>query len=318
MRVFLSARISYSSRFNTFLGLLLLLLSFSPFLNFHIIPDFTMIFTFFIIFFILFHTFPYLFITLLYFFIFLKAHFQKWSVYSKVVQILSYVIFCLLRVRFTNDLFWHGFCNALQLSYFFKFFQQLTIFLFFMLSWIDLQISWISYFHISRAFVLNFIFKLVKFESSSFGRKIEHYCSKLVHVQGTIRWFMHIDVSCLNAWTSIRFSRKCHFLTWYIHFSINWRNRGTATTTWGFNWCNFPKTWKYFQKSGKYRPGDANVQFSLCDTVWKFHNFSISYSELSRNWFWDPRSAKCTISTHLEALNFEFLHSLKAKIFQSP
>ena len=48
---FLSARISYFSRFNTFLGLLL---SFSPFLNFHILLYFTIVF---IYFFILFYNF---------------------------------------------------------------------------------------------------------------------------------------------------------------------------------------------------------------------------------------------------------------------
>ena len=50
-------------------------------------------------------------------------------------------------------------------------------------------------------------------------------------------------------------------------------------------------------------------------TVWKFPNFSTPQI-LREIDFWDPRSAKIAILTHLEALNFdfyEFLQFLKAK-----
>ena len=38
-----------------------------------------------------------------------------------------------------------------------------------------------------------------------------------------------------------------------------------------------------------YRPGQANVQFSLCDTVWKFHDFT-SGQNLREIDFEDSRS----------------------------
>ena len=51
--------------------------------------------------------------------------------------------------------------------------------------------------------------------------------------------------------------------------------------------------------------------------MWKFHNISIIQILCEIN-FWDTRSAKTAILTHLEALNFnffhEFLHFLKAQI----
>ena len=52
--------------------------------------------------------------------------------------------------------------------------------------------------------------------------------------------------------------------------------------------------------------------------MWEFHDFSITHilREIS---FQDSRSAKSAISTHLEALNFdfcEFLHFLKVGIDQ--
>ena len=52
------------------------------------------------------------------------------------------------------------------------------------------------------------------------------------------------------------------------------------------------------------------------DTVWKFHDFSITQILREIN-FKDFRSAKSAISTRLEALNFdfyEFFHFLKAEI----
>ena len=52
-----------------------------------------------------------------------------------------------------------------------------------------------------------------------------------------------------------------------------------------------------------YRPGQANAQFSLCDTVWKFHYFCTDQN-LREIDFLDSRSAKSTITTHFEALNF--------------
>ena len=42
-------------------------------------------------------------------------------------------------------------------------------------------------------------------------------------------------------------------------------------------------------------------------TVWKFHDFSITQI-LREIKFEDSRSAKSTIFTHLEALNFDFMH----------
>ena len=52
--------------------------------------------------------------------------------------------------------------------------------------------------------------------------------------------------------------------------------------------------------------------------MWKFHDFSISYILREIN-FWDSRSVKSAILTHLEALNFDFyecLHFLKGEIDQ--
>ena len=49
-------------------------------------------------------------------------------------------------------------------------------------------------------------------------------------------------------------------------------------------------------------------------TVWKFHNFAITQILREIN-FWDSKSAKLAILTHLEALKFEFylfLYFLKA------
>ena len=57
---------------------------------------------------------------------------------------------------------------------------------------------------------------------------------------------------------------------------------------------------------------------STCNTVWKFHDVSTSQF-LREIKFWDSRSAKSAIITHSEALNFdyyEFLHFLKAEIYQ--
>ena len=54
-------------------------------------------------------------------------------------------------------------------------------------------------------------------------------------------------------------------------------------------------------------------------TVWKCHDFSIAQILHEIN-FWDSRSAKYFILTHLEARNCgfnEFLHFLKAEISQS-
>ena len=53
-------------------------------------------------------------------------------------------------------------------------------------------------------------------------------------------------------------------------------------------------------------------------TVLKFHNFSITQNLREIN-FWDSRSAKSVILTHLEALNFDFnkfLYFLKAENYQ--
>ena len=53
--------------------------------------------------------------------------------------------------------------------------------------------------------------------------------------------------------------------------------------------------------------------------MWKFDDFSITQI-LRENNFGNSRSAKSTISNHSEALNFdfyEFLHCLKAEIYQS-
>ena len=52
--------------------------------------------------------------------------------------------------------------------------------------------------------------------------------------------------------------------------------------------------------------------------VWKFHDFSITQILREIN-FWDSRSAKSAILTHLEVLNFasyEIMHFLKAQIHQ--
>ena len=54
-------------------------------------------------------------------------------------------------------------------------------------------------------------------------------------------------------------------------------------------------------------------------TVWKFHRFYITQTLRKIN-FGLSRSAKSTILTHLEALNFdfyEFLHFLKDEIYQT-
>ena len=54
------------------------------------------------------------------------------------------------------------------------------------------------------------------------------------------------------------------------------------------------------------------------DTVWKFHDFSITQILREIN-FGDCKSAKSAILTHLEALNFDFyeiVHFLKAQINQ--
>ena len=56
----------------------------------------------------------------------------------------------------------------------------------------------------------------------------------------------------------------------------------------------------------------------MLNTVWKFQDFCITENLREIN-FEDSRSAKSTISIHLEALNFgfyDFLHFLKAGIFQ--
>ena len=52
--------------------------------------------------------------------------------------------------------------------------------------------------------------------------------------------------------------------------------------------------------------------------MWKFYDFSITQILREIN-FWDSRSAKAAILTHLEGLNFdfyEFLQFLKAEIYQ--
>ena len=54
------------------------------------------------------------------------------------------------------------------------------------------------------------------------------------------------------------------------------------------------------------------------NTVWKFHDFYITQI-LREIKFWDSRSAKSAILTHLEALNsdfYAFLHFLKPEIYQ--
>ena len=52
--------------------------------------------------------------------------------------------------------------------------------------------------------------------------------------------------------------------------------------------------WKLSIFPAIYRPGQANVQLSLYDTVWKFPDFSISQNLREIN-FGDSRSAKSTI-----------------------
>ena len=50
--------------------------------------------------------------------------------------------------------------------------------------------------------------------------------------------------------------------------------------------------------------------------MWKFHDFAATHILREIN-FWDSRSAKSAILTHLEALNFDFhgfLHFLKAEM----
>ena len=52
--------------------------------------------------------------------------------------------------------------------------------------------------------------------------------------------------------------------------------------------------------------------------MWKSQNFSITQILREIN-FWDSRSAKSAILTHIEALNFdfyEFLHSLETEMYQ--
>ena len=55
---------------------------------------------------------------------------------------------------------------------------------------------------------------------------------------------------------------------------------------------------------------------TVLNTVWKFHDISITQILREIN-FWGCTSAKSTIITHLDALNFdsyEVLHFLKAEI----
>ena len=49
-------------------------------------------------------------------------------------------------------------------------------------------------------------------------------------------------------------------------------------------------------------------------TEWKFHDFFKTQILREIN-IWDSRSTQSAILTHLEALNFHFLHYLKAEIF---
>ena len=52
--------------------------------------------------------------------------------------------------------------------------------------------------------------------------------------------------------------------------------------------------------------------------MWKFQDFCITQILREIN-FWDSRSAKSAILTHLEALDFDFygfLHFLRAEIYQ--
>ena len=51
----------------------------------------------------------------------------------------------------------------------------------------------------------------------------------------------------------------------------------------------------------------TNVLVSRIFTVWKFHDFSITQI-LREIKFEDSRSVKCTIFSHLEALNFDLGH----------
>ena len=60
------------------------------------------------------------------------------------------------------------------------------------------------------------------------------------------------------------------------------------------------------------------IDFLGCNTVWKFHDFFIILILCEIN-FWDSRSAKSAILTHLKALNCDFddfLYFLKAEIYQ--
>ena len=67
------------------------------------------------------------------------------------------------------------------------------------------------------------------------------------------------------------------------------------------------------------------MQFSFCDTLRKFHNFSVAQNLWEID-FGDSRSAKSTILTHLEALNCDFmnycifwrLRFTKLTIFRAP
>ena len=67
------------------------------------------------------------------------------------------------------------------------------------------------------------------------------------------------------------------------------------------------------EKSWYFCTGHANVQFSPCDTLWQFNNFSIAQNLREIN-FRDSGSAKSTVLTHLDAVNLAFLH-LKAEIY---
>ena len=58
------------------------------------------------------------------------------------------------------------------------------------------------------------------------------------------------------------------------------------------------------------------LSFSCQNTVWKFHDFSITQI-LREIKFGDSRSAKYAISTHLETLNFGFYGLLHFKNLQN-
>jgi len=52
-------------------------------------------------------------------------------------------------------------------------------------------------------------------------------------------------------------------------------------------------------------PSFSVLPTSFWSTVWKFHNFPITQILREIN-FWDSRSAKSAIFTHLEVLKFDF------------